>query len=145
MHLILLTQILGSNNFIFHAELCSYSTICCNQWQTWEFLQLFRVLHLMCFIIINISSQHLVASWLTHYFHLIPYSLDWIGANELWTCLGAWMGAFVIPLDWDRPWQVWITHSSPFVPHALFWGVLFALSGRLAISCRIRGTVSCTI
>ncbi|XP_022095668.1 phosphatidylinositol-glycan biosynthesis class F protein-like [Acanthaster planci] len=21
--------------------------------------------------------------------------------------LGAWMGAFTIPLDWDRPWQVW--------------------------------------
>jgi len=21
--------------------------------------------------------------------------------------LGAWLGAFVIPLDWDRPWQVW--------------------------------------
>lgn len=24
------------------------------------------------------------------------------------TCmLGAWLGAFPIPLDWDRPWQVW--------------------------------------
>ena len=22
------------------------------------------------------------------------------------TVLGAWLGAFVIPLDWDRPWQV---------------------------------------
>jgi len=21
--------------------------------------------------------------------------------------LGAWLGAFPIPLDWDRPWQVW--------------------------------------
>ncbi|RDD46493.1 Phosphatidylinositol-glycan biosynthesis class F protein [Trichoplax sp. H2] len=21
--------------------------------------------------------------------------------------LGAWLGAFTIPLDWDRPWQVW--------------------------------------
>ncbi|XP_037087952.1 glycosylphosphatidylinositol anchor biosynthesis protein 11-like isoform X2 [Pollicipes pollicipes] len=21
--------------------------------------------------------------------------------------VGAWLGAFVIPLDWDRPWQVW--------------------------------------
>ncbi|NWX23495.1 PIGF protein, partial [Aegotheles bennettii] len=23
------------------------------------------------------------------------------------TILGAWFGAFPIPLDWDRPWQVW--------------------------------------
>lgn len=23
------------------------------------------------------------------------------------TLLGAWFGAFVIPLDWDRPWQAW--------------------------------------
>lgn len=23
------------------------------------------------------------------------------------TLLGAWLGAFVIPLDWDRDWQVW--------------------------------------
>ena len=22
------------------------------------------------------------------------------------TLLGAWLGAFPIPLDWDRPWQV---------------------------------------
>ncbi|KAK7790866.1 hypothetical protein R5R35_010734 [Gryllus longicercus] len=24
-----------------------------------------------------------------------------------YTLLGTWLGAFVIPLDWDRPWQVW--------------------------------------
>lgn len=39
------------------------------------------------------------------------------GAMSVWdTCLqitvactlvGAWLGAFPIPLDWDRPWQVW--------------------------------------
>ncbi|KAL2734455.1 hypothetical protein V1478_004153 [Vespula squamosa] len=23
------------------------------------------------------------------------------------TLLGTWLGAIVIPLDWDRPWQVW--------------------------------------
>ena len=23
------------------------------------------------------------------------------------TLLGVWLGAFVIPLDWDRPWQEW--------------------------------------
>ncbi|KAF8777652.1 Phosphatidylinositol-glycan biosynthesis class like protein [Argiope bruennichi] len=25
----------------------------------------------------------------------------------LWTVFGAWIGAFPIPLDWDRPWQTW--------------------------------------
>ncbi|GIY11158.1 phosphatidylinositol-glycan biosynthesis class F protein [Caerostris darwini] len=25
----------------------------------------------------------------------------------LWTVIGAWVGAFPIPLDWDRPWQKW--------------------------------------
>ncbi|XP_043220564.1 glycosylphosphatidylinositol anchor biosynthesis protein 11-like [Amphibalanus amphitrite] len=33
------------------------------------------------------------------------------GRQELWAAagalLGAWLGAFVIPLDWDRDWQVW--------------------------------------
>lgn len=27
--------------------------------------------------------------------------------NICFTLLGAWLGAIVIPLDWDRPWQVW--------------------------------------
>jgi len=35
----------------------------------------------------------------------------------VFTLIGAWLGAFPIPLDWDRPWQVrqggdWI-HSHP--------------------------------
>ncbi|XP_015924407.1 phosphatidylinositol-glycan biosynthesis class F protein isoform X1 [Parasteatoda tepidariorum] len=25
----------------------------------------------------------------------------------IWTIMGAWVGAFPIPLDWDRPWQKW--------------------------------------
>lgn len=25
----------------------------------------------------------------------------------VFTLIGAWLGAFPIPLDWDRPWQVW--------------------------------------
>lgn len=27
--------------------------------------------------------------------------------NALGTIIGAWFGAFPIPLDWDRPWQAW--------------------------------------
>lgn len=27
--------------------------------------------------------------------------------NSVSSLVGAWLGAFPIPLDWDRPWQVW--------------------------------------
>ena len=27
--------------------------------------------------------------------------------NGVGACVGAWFGAFPIPLDWDRPWQAW--------------------------------------
>lgn len=27
--------------------------------------------------------------------------------TSLCSIIGAWLGAFPIPLDWDRPWQVW--------------------------------------
>ena len=33
--------------------------------------------------------------------------VDAIRTNIQATLLGTWLGAFVIPLDWDRPWQVW--------------------------------------
>ncbi|EFX03013.1 GPI-anchor biosynthesis protein [Grosmannia clavigera kw1407] len=33
---------------------------------------------------------------------------DAASAAGLWgTCIGAWLGAVPIPLDWDRPWQRW--------------------------------------
>ncbi|XP_072312859.1 phosphatidylinositol-glycan biosynthesis class F protein [Eucyclogobius newberryi] len=57
------------------------------------------------------------------------------GAMSVWdTCLqitvactlaGAWLGAFPIPLDWDRPWQVWPVSCS-------FGATLGFLSGLLA-------------
>ena len=27
--------------------------------------------------------------------------------NAMGALIGAWFGAFPIPLDWDRPWQIW--------------------------------------
>ena len=46
------------------------------------------------------------------------------------TSIGAWLGAFVIPLDWDRPWQVgvdryqlWLpTHAAQSWPLTPTWG-----------------------
>nr|XP_042906899.1 glycosylphosphatidylinositol anchor biosynthesis protein 11 isoform X1 [Parasteatoda tepidariorum] len=40
------------------------------------------------------------------------YKFDNMMENHLqsiliWTIMGAWVGAFPIPLDWDRPWQKW--------------------------------------
>lgn len=33
--------------------------------------------------------------------------LKWVRTDELCTLGGAWISALSIPLDWDRPWQVW--------------------------------------
>lgn len=33
--------------------------------------------------------------------------VDALRTNIQATILGTWLGATVIPLDWDRPWQVW--------------------------------------
>ena len=33
--------------------------------------------------------------------------IDFVQLNVKTVILGAWLGAFLIPLDWDRPWQVW--------------------------------------
>ncbi|KAL6230114.1 hypothetical protein BDW75DRAFT_223490 [Aspergillus navahoensis] len=33
--------------------------------------------------------------------------LDAVWGGALGTCLGAWLGAVPIPLDWDRPWQAY--------------------------------------
>ncbi|KAG9295199.1 hypothetical protein G9A89_006180 [Geosiphon pyriformis] len=43
------------------------------------------------------------------------------------TVVGAWLGATVIPLDWDRPWQVWPVSCvvGAFLGHAI--GSLIAL------------------
>lgn len=31
--------------------------------------------------------------------------------STICSIIGAWLGAFPIPLDWDRPWQVNIVHK----------------------------------
>jgi len=52
------------------------------------------------------AKQHLIAQLI---FDLLPldnfqfFALRVAGG----AILGAWLGAFVIPLDWDRWWQVW--------------------------------------
>ncbi|PSN45698.1 hypothetical protein C0J52_11949 [Blattella germanica] len=39
----------------------------------------------------------------------LPNDALWLSLlrNIQVTLFGAWLGAFVIPLDWDRPWQEW--------------------------------------
>merc|ERR1712096_394402 len=32
---------------------------------------------------------------------------DMLYCNAVGTFIGAWVGAFPIPLDWDRSWQIW--------------------------------------
>ena len=35
------------------------------------------------------------------------HTLHTLHHNVLYTCVGAWLGAVPLPLDWDRDWQVW--------------------------------------
>ena len=39
--------------------------------------------------------------------HSRPVTVQAIYANAMGAFIGSWFGAFPIPLDWDRPWQVW--------------------------------------
>jgi len=50
----------------------------------------------------SISSLSMVYSSHSHSPLASTLFLNW-----MCTVLGAWLGAFPIPLDWDRPWQVW--------------------------------------
>lgn len=55
---------------------------------------------------------HLGSDKITYMFNNItPYEGDLISEfifqNICCVYVGTWFGAFVIPLDWDRPWQVW--------------------------------------
>ena len=43
-----------------------------------------------------------------HFLHKYNDELEFLsGTLAMTTIIGAWLGAFVIPLDWDRPWQIW--------------------------------------
>ncbi|GMH37455.1 hypothetical protein BSKO_05328 [Bryopsis sp. KO-2023] len=45
------------------------------------------------------------------------------------TVLGAWIGAFPIPLDWDRPWQAWpVSCCLGAIGGHFAGGVVYALS-----------------
>ncbi|KAK6182128.1 hypothetical protein SNE40_009883 [Patella caerulea] len=46
--------------------------------------------------------------------------------TSIMAVLGAWVGAFPIPLDWDRPWQIW--------PISCVIGNLIGYSGGLLLS-----------
>ncbi|KAJ8045696.1 Phosphatidylinositol-glycan biosynthesis class F protein [Holothuria leucospilota] len=58
-----------------------------------------------CLLVIGTSS----AAWSRLYFDRKPEDETEICLLCLVICtyLGAWFGAFPIPLDWDRPWQAW--------------------------------------
>jgi len=42
-----------------------------------------------------------------HCFHREDKLVMFAYSNLWMTIAGGWFGAFFVPLDWDRPWQVW--------------------------------------
>jgi len=62
---------------------------------------------LPCVCTIGSSVESWMKTWTT-YSKSREFTLDF-SALVIATCsvAGAWLGAFPIPLDWDRPWQVW--------------------------------------
>ncbi|KAK3266236.1 hypothetical protein CYMTET_25125, partial [Cymbomonas tetramitiformis] len=48
--------------------------------------------------------------------------------------LGAWLGAWVIPLDWDRPWQVW--------PNSCVMGAIYGYAVASVLSCIVSALYS---
>ncbi|KAF9924755.1 hypothetical protein BGZ65_008167 [Modicella reniformis] len=50
-----------------------------------------------------------LTSWLRIFVHNSPqtYTETALYCQGMMAIFGAWLGSIVIPLDWDRPWQVW--------------------------------------
>lgn len=65
-----------------------------------------KLSYFLCFFtlfvrMVETKSASAIIIW-TYFFRL-----EWLEIKEV-TCTlgGAWCASFVIPLDWDRPWQV---------------------------------------
>jgi phosphatidylinositol glycan class F len=56
--------------------------------------------------------------------------------GALGAVLGAWVGAFSVPLDWDRPWQPFPIAST----YAALWG--HAISHALALIYLLLATLT---
>ncbi|XP_060129032.1 phosphatidylinositol-glycan biosynthesis class F protein isoform X3 [Zootoca vivipara] len=67
---------------------------------------------------------------------IVLYGAPLIEAMSIWdsslqitamcSVVGAWLGAFPIPLDWDRPWQVWPISCSLGATFGYVAGLLIA-------------------
>ncbi|SAM06262.1 hypothetical protein [Absidia glauca] len=55
------------------------------------------------------ESLPLTSSWIKIYLHHSPTTTSEIYAytQALGALIGAWLGAIVLPLDWERDWQEW--------------------------------------
>ena len=67
----------------------------------------------MAFTPLAIASGYSISNWVALLWGSLPrrqvqnHVAMTLQATCLSTCVGAWLGAIPIPLDWDRPWQVW--------------------------------------
>lgn len=86
---------------LFGAPLCS------EQEETFMFSVLMTVLTVFPLVLhLGIDTTYNILKSAT-----INYETDILAkiltTSSKLTLLGSWLGAIVIPLDWDRPWQVW--------------------------------------
>lgn len=61
-------------------------------------------LWLFIYFVISMISN-LCSFWFNYRFE--NFTESHLHSFTVFTIIGAWLGAFPIPLDWDRPWQAW--------------------------------------
>lgn len=97
--------LLGSWLFFVYVTVCFGAPLLSSWSETGSFCLLMTLLTAYPVLLIlgpSLSSLFLVYSSHSHSPLASTLFLIW-----MFTVLGAWLGAFPIPLDWDRPWQVW--------------------------------------
>lgn len=87
-------------------EVCAGAPVLDRQDQTISFAIILTILTVLpCCI--NLGSHTTIDLFMNIFHYDGDFVVKMILRTIHFTLLGAWLGAVVIPLDWDRPWQVW--------------------------------------
>ncbi|KAH3763337.1 GPI ethanolamine phosphate transferase 2/3 subunit F [Pelomyxa schiedti] len=92
--------------FLFHATAIIFGAPVFYHFE--QTMQWSMIMALFCLVPAGIFMSDHTYVWLLHN-EKAAYARIFLVPATLCSLFGAWIGAFVIPLDWDRPWQVWPT------------------------------------